>query len=57
MSQILCSCMVARATSWGAALVRGLVRCSARGRVPVTGSSSMPDVLQGGVIALEVCLA
>ena len=47
----------ARPASLGAALVRGLVRCSARGRVPITRSGSMLSVPQGGVIALEVCLA
>ena len=47
----------ARPTSLGAALIRGLVRCSACGRVPVTCSGSMPGVAQVGVIALEVCLA
>ena len=47
----------ARPASWGAALVRGLVRCSARSPVPVTCGGSMLSVPQGGVIALEVCLA
>ena len=47
----------ARPASWGAAVVRGLVCCSARGRVPVTRSGSMLSVPQSGVIALEVCLA
>ena len=37
--------------SWGAALVRGPVRRAARGRMPLTRSSNLP---QGGVIALEV---
>ena len=47
-------CFHARATSWGAALVRGSVRCSARSRMPFTRSSNLPE---GGVIALKVCLA
>ena len=38
----------------GAALVRGLVRRAARGRMPLTRSGNLP---QGRVIALEVCLA
>ena len=44
----------ARAMSWGAALVRGPVRRSARGRIPLTRNDNL---LQGGVIVLEVCLA
>ena len=44
----------ARAISWGAPLVRGPVRRAARGRMPLTRRGNLP---QGGVIALEVCLA
>ena len=44
----------ARTLSWGAALVRGLVRRAARGRLPLTRSGNLP---QGGVIALEACLS
>ena len=44
----------ARALSWGAALVRGPFRRAARGRMPLTRSGNLP---QGGIIALEVCLA
>ena len=40
----------ARTLSW----VRGPVRRAARGRMPLTRSGNLP---QGGVIALEVCLA
>ena len=47
----------ARPASWGTALVRGLVCCSARGRGPVTRGGSMLSVPQGDVVALEVCLA
>ena len=46
-----------RAISWGAALVRGLVRGSTCGRMPFSCSGSLPGAPQGGVIALEVCLA
>ena len=44
----------ARPLSWGATLVRGPVRRAARGRMPLNRSGNLP---QGGVIALEVCLA
>ena len=50
------ACFHARATSWGAALIRGLVRCSAPDRMPFTRSGNVPGAPQGGVIALEVCL-
>ena len=46
-----------RPASWGAALVRGLVRCPACGRGPVICGGSMLSLPHGGVIALEVCLA
>ena len=46
-----------RASSSGAALVHGPVRCSACGRMPFTGTGNLPGVPQGGVIALEVRLA
>ena len=42
----------------GAVLIRGLVRCPACGRGPVIRGGSMLSLHpQGGVIALEVCLA
>ena len=47
----------ARPASWGAASVRGLVRWSTRGRVPVTRGGSMLGAPERGVIALEVCMA
>ena len=47
-------CFHARTPSWGAALVRGPVRRAARGHLPLTRSGNL---LQGGVIALEVCLS
>ena len=52
-----CARLHARPASWGAALVWGLVRCSARGRGPVIRGGCMLNVPQGGVIALGVCLA
>ena len=48
--------LYARPASWGAALIWGLLRCSARGRGPIIRGGSMLSLPQGGVIALEVCL-
>ena len=44
----------AHTLSSNAALVHGLVRGAARGRMPLTRSGNLP---QGGVIAVELCLA